>query len=253
MKKFVASLCAFALAVALPVAAFAAGETQSPDKDNTNPAPTQPSEQPSGTVPSGVPSDVANQPYGEYADLGVVTAATTFGQDCFTETDNGYSFDFGTYLPDMDKKGVSQVILSGVENVSISTVGQDTLDRYAQTAGADKVNAYLTAVQDMKNTPGVKMLGEMMEISADVINDAGVVTYYVDAAEGGIVHVMILHEDGTMETLECTVGANGVISFAVDKFSLFALFDMTETQDVQATVNTTKDNEKAGISPKTGF
>lgn len=227
MKKFVAALCAFALAAALPMAAFASGENTGDGDSNTG-APVVP---------------VAPDTYNEYADLGVVTWSQTYdGYKVPGETDT-FVFDFENQMPGLD--ALTSLKVQGVENLTVSTVDQYDIADYAEMVGQDTLDQYLKDIEDMKATEGVEMLG-FLRIDAEMTGDDAIVSFYTDRSAGDIVRVMILHSDGTITYENYEVDAQGMISFTVDGFSLFALFDVTEAPQIW------KNDYVAATSPKTG-
>ena len=227
MKRFVAALCAFALAAALPMAAFASGENDGNGDSNTG-APTVP---------------VAPETYNEYADLGVTTWSQTYQAMKVPGEADTFVFDFEANMPDYDS--LTGLKVQGVEDLTVSTVDQYDLDQYAEMVGQEKLDEYMKDLEDMKATEGVELMG-FLRIDAEMADDDAIVTFYTDRNAGDIVRVMILHSDGTITYENYEVDAQGMISFTVDGFSLFALFDVTEAPQVW------RSNYVAATSPKTG-
>ena len=227
MKRFVAALYAFALAAALPMAAFASGENDGNGYSNTG-APTVP---------------VAPETYNEYADLGVTTWSQTYQAMKVPGEADTFVFDFEANMPGYDS--LTGLKVQGVEDLTVSTVDQYDLDQYAEMVGQEKLDEYMKDLEDMKATEGVELMG-FLRIDAEMADDDAIVTFYTDRNAGDIVRVMILHSDGTITYENYEVDAQGMISFTVDGFSLFALFDVTEAPQVW------RSNYVAATSPKTG-
>ena len=227
MKRFVAALCAFALAAALPMAAFASGENDGNGDSNTG-APTVP---------------VAPETYNEYADLGVTTWSQTYQAMKVPGEADTFVFDFEANMPGYDS--LTGLKVQGVEDLTVSTVDQYDLDQYAAMVGQEKLDESMKDLEDMKATEGVELMG-FLRIDAEMADDDAIVTFYTDRNAGDIVRVMILHSDGTITYENYEVDAQGMISFTVDGFSLFALFDGTEAPQVW------RSNYVAATSPKTG-
>lgn len=229
MKKFVAALCAFALAAALPMAAFASGENTGDGDSNTG-APVVP---------------VAPDTYNEYADLGVVTWAGVYQGTAVPGEKDTFVFDFttSTHMPGLET--LTGLKVQGVEDLTVSQVTTGDLADYAEMVGQDTLDQYLKDIEDLKATDGVEMMG-FLRIDAEMTGDDAIVSFYTDRSAGDIVRVMILHGDGTITYENYEVDAQGMISFTVNGFSLFALFDVTEAPQIW------KNDYVAATSPKTG-
>lgn len=227
MKKFVAALCAFALAAALPMAAFASGENTGDGDSNTG-APVVP---------------VVPDTYNEYADLGVVNGAITHYGTAVPGEKDTFVFDFTTSMPSLET--LTGLKVQGVEDLTVSQVTPGILDEYAEMVGQEKLDQYMKDLEDLKATDGVEMMG-FLRIDAEMAGDDAIVSFYTDRSAGDIVRVMILHSDGTITYENYEVDAQGMISFTVNGFSLFALFDVTEAPQIW------KNDYVAATSPKTG-
>ena len=278
-KKFAAAFVAFALAMSMPVAAFAADDSIAADPmGNSGNAYVDTTE--NGTVGADMQGiEIEGQVNGAYAN--------NFGNTLQDSKDNAnnYADTKGTAAQakaEAAARTANQAKLNQLQaaynaattpqdqaywmaqieaiNEAITQAGQDAYD--AWMASAKKYN---NAVGSYANINGNEIISTF-ELQGNSYGDM-VVTIYLDksAYAGHTVAVLILNEDGTVTEQRCVVDANGCIAIEKNGFCVWTLVDCSgglpagtvpegvSPSDAEKALSVAGNATDKGTSPKTGF
>lgn len=216
MKKIIASLCAVALAAALPMSAFGVGSKG--DADN---------------------APVRDDVYTYQEAYGTVT----INED-------------GTSVYTMSEQTVEKLGIEGMTSMSVTDatiaylnkVTKDDIenDNYSGLYTEDAVKEFKDKLAALDGT----FLGAFEIIgSPDDPENGSVFVQTMPDMAGHTVKLLILHGDW-VEEITVPVGADGVLTYTLHEFSIISLIDMGLTADLERAGRTVG---AVGVSPKTGF
>lgn len=216
MKKIIATLCAFSLALTLPVAAFA------DDVDST---------EPEGTIET------------QAGDVTVDPAAAATPDSLFEVEEDG---DTATITPTKDIYSdiIDKIEIEGAEKITASAPNYSNYD-------PDKVKEYQELLMDVVKDKGEHMF--TVEINGDVTaDDHAVVTFYLDKDEWGgkVVTYYILHENGDIQSKVVRVHNDGTVRIWMEGFSIITFMDVNGITKYENLVEPQDGDE---LSPQTGF
>ncbi len=221
-KRFVAVLCSFALALTLPMAAFAADEAADPAAE-----PTPLAEAPADPFTVEVDGD---------------TTEITVEEGTFE--DGVYDAETGTWE---DVNILEEITVEGAENVEINKGGDIKWDEYDDEA----VEEYNKKLDQVIADKGEYLF--QIELNGDVTaDDHAVVTFQLNADEYGnkVINYYILHKDGSIQEKVVRVHADGTVRIWMESFSIITFMDVDGITKYE---NMVEPQDGDLLSPKTGF
>lgn len=211
-KKLVAALCSFALAAALPMAAFAAEDSPEVVQDGDN-------------------------------------ATIEFPEDYYTGSEyNAETGEWESYniLESIEIEGAE-----GVEINTDIWVPYEYNENYVPEGyDADAWKAYIDKINTVRSDGGSTMF--TIEINGEVTADNhAVVTFQLNADKYGnqVVSYYILHKDGSIQEKVVRVHADGTVTIWMDSFSIITFMDVDGITKYE---NMVEPQDGDLLSPKTG-
>lgn len=224
-KKITASVVAFALALAVPAAAFA----YEPSIQGTQLGDKLSYEFSDSISMDGVEITGAT-------DGTTVSKTDDYGQ-ASNMVVNAVEDEYGMYKKDAD----GNLILDAKGNPIYT-------DEYARIKNAEK-DYDAQCAKIMRD--GASQIGSFVVNGGVEGKDATVTVYLNDYYAGQVVTYVILHEDGSIQKKTVTVNADGTVNIIVSQFSAFSFF---LTEGLEGYVPVAQDGVADGaLSPKTGF
>lgn len=231
-KQIIASVCAFALALSVPAAAFAA-DGDALESVSVN-----------GEVVALDSNEAAEDEFTITQDGD--TANVEVAEDTFT-TATGIDEDGNTIYENV----LEGITIENAENVTVEEANiydSSLKDVY----GEEALKEYQEWMKQVQIDKGEHMF--TVEINADVIDadKKAIVTFQLnkDVYGNKVVTYYVLHENGTVESKVVRVHADGTVRIDVDGFSLFTFMDV---DDIQKYENLVEPQDGDELSPKTGF
>lgn len=211
-KKFVAALCSFALALAMPMAALA-------------------DESPEITVDGD-------------------TTTVDFGEDGYGSGET-YNAETGEWEFVAPLKSIEIAGAEGIEvNTDVWVPGEYNEEYVPEGYDADAWKEYVEKINQVRADKGSTMF--TIEINGEVTaDDHAVVTFQLDKDKYGnqVISYYILHKDGSIQEKVVRVHADGTVTIWMESFSIITFMDVDGITKYE---NMVQPQDGDLLSPKTG-